>query len=409
MPEDLRDPLDRDDDVEGALGLAHPLERLHQHREPGRVEEVDAREVDDDRRTPVVGQPAQLGVELRRGEHVDLADGRDHDTAAFLAGADIEVHVRHSGTRACAPRPYATGAGRIRACPRPIRSAALARLDRRGAATGCSTSSRCPRAPGTAVGWPDWVDAGAARRLDAAPASRCPGPTRPRRPSSPTPAGTSSCRRARRRASRSPTSCRRSPPCSRGTRAPNGRGATALYLAPTKALAHDQWRAVGASSASTGLRVAAYDGDTADEERAWVRAHAGYVLTNPDLLHRSLLPGHARWASFLRALRYVVVDECHVYRGVFGSHVANVLRRLRRVAARYGASRRSCWRRRPSGDPAGSARRLVGLDGRGGDARRVAARRRPRSRCGSRRCTEHGGENDAPDPAYGDGRDRRRC
>ena len=110
-----------------------------------------------------------------------------------------------------------------------------------------------------------------------------------------------------------------------------------LYLSPTKALAADQLRALRALDVP-GVRAATYDGDTPTEERDWVRQHATYVLTNPDMLHRSLLPAHARWASFLRALRYVVVDECHGYRGVFGSHVAAVLRRLRRVCARYGAT-----------------------------------------------------------------------
>ena len=93
-----------------------------------------------------------------------------------------------------------------------------------------------------------------------------------------------------------------------------------------------------------------------------MRAHANWVLTNPDMLHRGILPGHARWASFLRRLRYVVVDECHTYRGVFGSHVAQVLRRLRRVCAPYGADAdRSCSRRRRSPDPAASATRLIGV------------------------------------------------
>ena len=76
-----------------------------------------------------------------------------------------------------------------------------------------------------------------------------------------------------------------------GSRAPNGRGSTTLHLSPTKALAHDQWRSI-ADLGIDGLRVSAYDGDTPDEERTWIRAHAGYVLSNPDLLHRSMLPGH---------------------------------------------------------------------------------------------------------------------
>ena len=85
------------------------------------------------------------------------------------------------------------------------------------------------------------------------------------------------------------------------------------------------------------VRPAVYDGDTPVEEREWVRQYANYVLTNPDMLHRGILPAHPRWSSFLRALRYVVIDECHTYRGVFGSHVAQVLRRLRRLCARYGS------------------------------------------------------------------------
>jgi len=184
-----------------------------------------------------------------------------------------------------------------------------------------------------------------------------------------------------------------------GSRAPNGRGATALYLSPTKALAHDQWRAVEELRIDgrriEGLRVSAYDGDTPDEERAWIRQHAGYVLTNPDLLHRSMLPGHERWASFLRALEYVVVDECHVYRGVFGSHVANVLRRLRRVAARYGSTPTFVLASATSGDPAGSASRLVGLP-----VEAVSDDASPRGATSfalwEPPLTDHGGENDAP-------------
>ncbi len=114
------------------------------------------------------------------------------------------------------------------------------------------------------------------------------------------------------------------------------RPATSLYLAPTKALAHDQAR-VCAELGVPGWRVATVDGDTDPADRQWARDHAHHVLTNPDLLHASLLPNHARWASFLRSLRFVVVDESHRYRGVFGAQVAAVLRRLRRIAAHYRA------------------------------------------------------------------------
>jgi DEAD/DEAH box helicase domain-containing protein len=138
------------------------------------------------------------------------------------------------------------------------------------------------------------------------------------------------------------------------------RGATALYLAPTKALAADQLARIDAL-AVPGVRAATYDGDTPPDERRWVREHAGLVLTNPDLLHHSLLPGHERWSRVLRGLRYVVVDECHVYRGVFGAHVSAVLRRLRRVAARYGAEPTFVLASATVGDPAGHASRLTGL------------------------------------------------
>lgn len=136
--------------------------------------------------------------------------------------------------------------------------------------------------------------------------------------------------------------------------------ATALYLAPTKALAADQLGTV-AALAPPDARPAAYDGDTPREERDWVRAHARFVLTNPDMLHYSVLPRHDTWSAFLRRLRYVVVDECHTYRGVFGSHVAQVLRRLRRICARYGSAPVFVLASATAGDPAVSATRLTGL------------------------------------------------
>jgi DEAD/DEAH box helicase domain-containing protein len=105
----------------------------------------------------------------------------------------------------------------------------------------------------------------------------------------------------------------------------------ALYLYPTKALAQDQARTL-AAFALPRLRPAIYDGDTERERRWQIRRWANVILTNPDMLHVGILPRHDRWGDVLSNLRYVVVDEAHVYRGVFGSHVANVLRRLRRLA-----------------------------------------------------------------------------
>ncbi|SDB79853.1 DEAD/DEAH box helicase domain-containing protein [Raineyella antarctica] len=114
------------------------------------------------------------------------------------------------------------------------------------------------------------------------------------------------------------------------------REGTAIYLAPTKALAHDQLRACRDLQLED-WRVCTLDGDSDDAERRWARDFGSYVLTNPDMLHYSVLPNHTRWARLLGSLRYIVVDECHRYRGVFGSHVSAIIRRLRRLAAMYGA------------------------------------------------------------------------
>ncbi|MGH3133422.1 MAG: DEAD/DEAH box helicase, partial [Gaiellaceae bacterium] len=113
----------------------------------------------------------------------------------------------------------------------------------------------------------------------------------------------------------------------------------ALYLYPTKALAQDQARAL-AELRLKGLKPAIYDGDTPPERRWQIRKWSNLILTNPDMLHVGVLPHHDRWGDVLHNLRYVVVDEAHVYRGVFGSHVANVLRRLRRLARTYDAGPR---------------------------------------------------------------------
>ncbi|WP_277681423.1 DEAD/DEAH box helicase [Saccharomonospora azurea] len=137
--------------------------------------------------------------------------------------------------------------------------------------------------------------------------------------------------------------------------------ATALYLSPTKALAGDQLRSVSDMDIP-GVRPARYDGDTPQSERGWVRDHARWVFTNPDMLHRGILPAHPRWARFFRGLSYVVVDECHGYRGVFGSHVALLLRRLRRIARRYGADPVFVLASATTAEPAEFAGRLLGAD-----------------------------------------------
>jgi len=144
---------------------------------------------------------------------------------------------------------------------------------------------------------------------------------------------------------------------SRGRR--GERGATVLYLAPTKALAQDQLARL--RELSLDVRVTTHDGDSTREQRDWARDHGEYVLTNPDMLHRSLLPRHSRWARFLGALEYVVVDECHHYRGVFGAHVSHVLRRLRRICAAYGAHPTFVLASATVADPEIAGERLTGL------------------------------------------------
>ncbi|TQN28701.1 DEAD/DEAH box helicase domain-containing protein [Haloactinospora alba] len=137
-------------------------------------------------------------------------------------------------------------------------------------------------------------------------------------------------------------------------------GRTVLYLSPSKALAADQRRFLEELDLP-GMRAATYDGDTPAEQRSWIRAHANYVLTNPDMLHHSLLAQHSRWSGFLRRLSYVVVDEAHYYRGVFGSHVAQIIRRLRRLCARYRSEPTFVLASATTGTPEESAADLVGL------------------------------------------------
>jgi DEAD/DEAH box helicase domain-containing protein len=139
-------------------------------------------------------------------------------------------------------------------------------------------------------------------------------------------------------------------------------GGTVLYIAPTKALAADQLAAIEAMDVPR-LTAACADGDNTAAERAWARSRASFLLTNPDTLHASILPAHANWRGFFARLRLVIIDECHGYRGVFGSHVAHVVRRLRRVVRQHaGQEPTFVLASATVPDPAGTARLLTGLD-----------------------------------------------
>ena len=221
-------------------------------------------------------------------------------------------------------------------------------------ATDGGSSPRAPKRSAAASRWrcrasldPAFAEAlGAGRRraplLAPAPGAR--GRRPPRTWSSPA---------APPRASGSPSTCRSS----------TGSPATPSAARSTSTRPRRSPRTRRASSAELrppGLREAIYDGDTPREERPAIRRRTNLVLTNPDMLHVGVLPHHKRWGDFLANLGWVVVDEAHTYRGVFGSHVANVLRRLRRVARAYGAEPRFLLASATIANPVELAERLVG-------------------------------------------------
>ena len=141
-------------------------------------------------------------------------------------------------------------------------------------------------------------------------------------------------------------------------------GSCALYLFPTKALAQDQLRSLHQLFSPDLFQIeelATFDGDTPPAERSGIRKRGRIILTNPDMLHVGILPNHQSWSRFLRHLRYVVVDEAHTYRGVFGSHVAGVLRRLRRICRLYGSAPKFVCCSATIANPGEHAEELVGL------------------------------------------------
>ncbi len=153
------------------------------------------------------------------------------------------------------------------------------------------------------------------------------------------------------------------------------RASTSLLLYPTKALAQDQLRSL-AELAVPGMTPATYDGDTDIDQRRWVRNNANVVLTNPEMLHNGIVPQHRRWATFFKRLEFVVIDELHVLRGIFGTHVSHLLRRVQRVAQLYGADPKFVFTSATIGEPAVLASELTG--------RRVAQVDADHSPCGAR-------------------------
>ena len=137
--------------------------------------------------------------------------------------------------------------------------------------------------------------------------------------------------------------------------------ARALYIYPTKALAQDQLRGLRELGDGLAFQAAIFDGDTPFRERASIKRSTQLLLTNPDMLHLGILPNHKTWSRLLRGLRYVVLDEAHVYRGVFGSHVANVVRRLRRICQIYGSSPQFILCSATIANPEELAHQLTGL------------------------------------------------
>ncbi len=139
------------------------------------------------------------------------------------------------------------------------------------------------------------------------------------------------------------------------------RSSKAIYIYPTKALAQDQLRSLKELAEGLRVQAAVYDGDTPHYERSGIRNSAHIVMTNPDMLHMGILPNHRAWSRLLRSLRYIVLDEAHTYRGVFGSHIANVVRRLRRLCSLYGSHPRFILCSATIANPRQLAEQLTGL------------------------------------------------
>lgn len=360
------DTVVADHQVQPSTASAQRFVRADELAQTRRVHEADVAEVDQDVLGLVGVVRARLvdcGVESTSkcggGVQVDLAGDFDEPPAGHLAGRYTEFHV--------APTSWSDASGiqprvlprdtdvmqRQRATEAPQCPATQVADDVLGS-TLTFRSQRPSRQARTAP-WPGWADAEVAARLNEA--------------------GISSLWQhqavaadlvwngydvALATGTASGKSLAYVLPALTWARASQGRRrATTVYVAPTKALAADQAAALDRLGVD-GVRAAVVDGDATREERDWARRHADVLLTNPDMLHRSLLPAHRHWREVFAGLRLVVVDESHHYRGVFGSHVAWVLRRLLRVARAYGADPSVLLLSATMADPDDTARNLLG-------------------------------------------------
>lgn len=309
-------------------GVPRPGEGVHEDRDTAGVHECNRCQISDDGCAGVDVRGERLG-QPRRGVQVELPLGRDDSIVPLEVLVDDELHGRKG------VRPARTVGPMARDSHPDDPRAVLDRLTV-GRPDRLRHVHVVPARDAEHADWPGWLPAAVVEALAARGIAR---PWRHQVQAADAARGGAHVVLATGTASGKSLAFTMPALAAvhEGLAAANGRGATVLYLAPTKALAHDQLRAL-TELQLPWLRAIAVDGDTSQEERAWARAHANLIVTNPDLLHHSLLPRHSAWAPFLRRLSLIVIDECHAYRGVFGSHVSAIVRRLRRLANHYGAS-----------------------------------------------------------------------
>ena len=352
--------------VQGRVTPCEGLVRADELAKAGRVDEADAREIDHNVAELLVGRAVGDGVERRTKPRsrvkIHLPGNDDQPATRHAFAADRQSHLvprpsqrlEQATVADIQPRRDTSAMAEAPASPAGRTSAA----DRVELLLGPSIAhvEQLPPRSATTQPWPDWVEPEVRARLRAHGVAALYSHQR---------AAADHAWNGRDVVLATGTASGKSlayqlvaMTWARESAPPRRRRST-LYLAPTKALAADQWAALDAWQVPE-VRSAVVDGDSTREERTWAARHADVVLTNPDMLHRSLLPGHRRWAELWGGLRLVVVDESHYYRGLFGSHVSWVLRRVQRVAAMYGAAPVVMLLSATMADPGPTAQRLIG-------------------------------------------------